>query len=133
MTIPQSPMLRQVPPPTPLISPTSISENNTLTTDHDCTGATQCFKLSISQSTFQNFNYLKFVGNLGIFTNPSNGIEHHGYIVHLESFNGDVSVTNNAMTDITTVISSWGKIWFNIIWSPDEEITEIYGTERTEL
>lgn len=85
-----------------------ILRKNTLTTDYDCTGETQCTKLTITDSTFYAWSYNKFISSAGLFTNPNNGYLDRPFIVGLEDFNGDIYLAGNYIEDVSTVQSSCG-------------------------
>lgn len=105
---------------------------HTVVTDHDCV-ATECFKVDISGSTFKTFNYQKYISSsatIGSVTNPSNGVQHRGILLHLANFNGGVSMTENTVEDIKTRISSCAITCVVSFFSSDEALT-IYGSEKT--
>jgi hypothetical protein len=108
-----------------------ILRKNTISTDYDCTGATQWVKLSITNSTFINFSKMKTIPTKGILTNPDNGVAYRGIIAHLESFNGEVTLTGNNIEDVTTVISSCGIFCFSTVSTTLN--LNIYGTYSTSI
>ena len=46
------------------------------------------YKISITNSLFQSFNYLKYISGVQLLTNLNSGNTDHGYIIHLLNFNG---------------------------------------------
>ena len=46
------------------------------------------YKVSITNSLFQSFNYLKYISGKILLTNQNSGNTDHGYIIHLLNFNG---------------------------------------------
>lgn len=109
-----------------------ILRKHTVVSDHDCV-ATECFKVDISGSTFQTFNYQKYIsssGTIGSVTGLSNGVRYRGILLHLADFNGEVRMTENIVQDIKTRISSCGITCVASFFISDE-LLAIYGTEKT--
>lgn len=67
---------------------------------------TKDYKLNMTGCTFMSFNYLKTLSTYGIFINELNGNVHRGVVVHLNDFRGNVTLSNNIISDIRTNLSS---------------------------
>jgi hypothetical protein len=69
------------------------------TTMSTCTSTT-CSSISISTSTFSNFNYLKSTISYNPQVISSSNMAHQGIILDLINFYGDVSLAYNTFTDM---------------------------------
>jgi hypothetical protein len=84
-------------------------KNDLVTSDYDCsaTAPTFCFRLEVQNTAFTEFNYEKYLGSgIGSATNPSNGVQHRGFIFHLQDFIGDIVTHGISVTDVRSRITS---------------------------
>jgi hypothetical protein len=76
------------------------------TTMSTCTSTT-CSSISISTSTFSNFNYLKSTISYNPQVISSSNMAHQGIILDLINFYGDVSLAYNTFTDMKFKYDNW--------------------------
>ena len=72
-----------------------------------CTNST-CASITISNSTFQNFNYLKSNMKTGYLIKYNNPMKYQGLILTLSNFYGNIKINSNIFQNLRFPFSDWG-------------------------
>lgn len=54
-----------------------------------------CFDLQVNFTTFSYFGAFKLKRNAAVWVNPEFGMSHHGTVIDLDSFRGNIQLYNN--------------------------------------